>query len=94
MTDDTAPTHLNNHHRDTIAAIFRHPAGHNIEWVDVISLLEAIGTVDEGRDNKYTVSLGGETQTFSRHNKTDLDTQNVVDLRRMLTAAGYDSATK
>ena len=54
MTDDTAPTHLNNHHRDTIAAIFRHPAGHNIEWVDVISLLEAIGTVDEGRDNKYT----------------------------------------
>ena len=39
------PEHLNNHHRDTLNELFRHPAGHNIEWHSVVSLLDAVGTV-------------------------------------------------
>ena len=92
MTDDVTPTHLNNHHRDTVASIFRHPTGHNIEWPDVLSLLQAVGTVDESHDGKYVVTLGEETQTFSRPNHKDVDTQSVVDLRRMLAGAGFGSA--
>jgi hypothetical protein len=30
---------LNNHHRNTLEAIFNHPASGNIEWRQVVSLL-------------------------------------------------------
>jgi hypothetical protein len=89
MSDDTTPTHLNNHHRDTLASILRHPTGHNIEWADVLSLLEVVGTVESSHDGKYVVTLGSETETFDRPNHKDVDIQTVVDLRRMLTGAGY-----
>ena len=91
MTDDVTPMHLNNHHRDTLASILRHPTGHNIEWPDVLSLLEAVGTVDNTHDEKYVVTLGEETQTFTRPSHKDVDTQTVVDLRRMLIGAGFTS---
>jgi hypothetical protein len=81
--------HLNNHHRATLEKIFQHPASHNLEWLDVLSLLEAVGTVDESRDGKYVVTLGLETETFDRPNHKDVDIQVVVDLRRMLGGAGY-----
>jgi hypothetical protein len=78
---------LNAHHRDTLEQIFRHPTSGNVDWRHVVSLLEAVGNVrEEGGDLKVT--LGGETQTLRRPRGKDIDTQMVVDLRRMLTAAG------
>ena len=38
------PSDLSNHHRDTLEKIFRHPARGNIDWRQVISLLDAVGT--------------------------------------------------
>ncbi len=35
---------LNGHHRKTLTAIFSHPAPHTIEWHDVLSLLNHLGT--------------------------------------------------
>jgi len=89
MTDGVAPRHLNNHHRETLASIFRHPAGHNIEWLAVLSLLEAVGTVDETSRGKFVVTLGDETETFTKPTHKDIDVQTVLNLRRMLTGAGY-----
>jgi hypothetical protein len=83
------PPHLNNHHRNTLRQIFQHPAGHNIEWRAVVSLLEAVGSVEERRDGKVAVTLGSETEFFDTPAHKDNDTQTVVDLRRMLTVAGY-----
>ncbi|MGC1420672.1 MAG: hypothetical protein WA786_11220 [Acidimicrobiales bacterium] len=94
MPDDPTPTHLNNHHRDTLASILRHPSGHNIEWTDVLSLLEAVGTVESSHDGKYVVTLGAETETFDRPNHKDVDVQTVVDLRRMLSGAGYSTKSE
>jgi hypothetical protein len=77
---------LNSRHRDTIEKIFRHPASGNVEWRQVVSLLEAVGTVqEEGADLKVT--LGAETETLRRPRSKDIDTQMIVDLRRMLTQA-------
>ena len=81
--------HLNSHHRDTVAQIFQHPAGHNIEWHDVRSLLEEIGSVKEEANGHYLVTLGTETETFEAPKHKDIDVQQVVDLRRMLKNAGY-----
>jgi hypothetical protein len=81
--------HLNNHHRDTIEKIFAHPASHNIEWRQVLSLLEAIGTATEEHNGKVTVTVGPEREVFRSPHGKDVDVQMVVDLRRMLTQAGY-----
>jgi hypothetical protein len=90
MTPEPLPAHLNNHHRETVAHIFRHPAGHNIEWHSVISLLEAVATVKETHQGHFLVTLGKETETFEQPKHKDIDLQQVVDLRRMLANAGYE----
>jgi hypothetical protein len=79
---------LNGRHRTTLAAIFRHPLSHNVEWSDVLSLLRAIDAVRESREG-YEVSLGGATRTFVRSRDKDLAADDLAHLRRMLAEAGY-----
>jgi hypothetical protein len=90
-TPAPAPVQLKSHHRDTLNQIFRHPTSHNIEWHDVLSLLGAVASVEESHDGKYLVTLGGETDAIERPKQKDIDVQQVVDLRRMLRAGGYDA---
>lgn len=80
---------LNNHHTDTLTAIFDHPASGNIRWADVESLLGAVGTVEERHDGKFKVSVGAETEIFTRPRSKDIDKGMIEDLRRMLRGAGY-----
>jgi hypothetical protein len=89
MSSMPEPVHLSSHHRDTLLQIFQHPAGHNIEWRAVISVLEAVGTGEERHDGRFVVTVGDETETFVRPRHKDIDTEQVVDLRRMLANAGY-----
>ena len=81
--------HLSNHHRETLAEIFDHQRGGNVEWRKVHSLLETVGTVTEEHNGKLKVTLGPETEVFSPPEGKDLERQTIVDLRRMLTQAGY-----
>ena len=83
------PTHLINHHLDTLSDIYSHPAGHNIRWVDVLHLLEATGVVEEKHDGKFTVTLGEEPEGIERPHQKDIGTRMVVDLRCMLKNAGF-----
>ncbi len=83
------PVHLNNHHTDTLSTILSHPTGHNIRWVDAISLIEAIGIVEDKHDGKFRITIGKEVEVFHRPRHKDLETQQVVDLRRMLSNAGF-----
>jgi hypothetical protein len=79
---------LNHHHRVTLEKIFRHPLSGNLEWLQVLSLLEAVGTTTQEPNGKVKVELGGQTQVFHPPDDKDLDRQLIVDLRRMLTNAG------
>ncbi|HEX3802596.1 MAG TPA: hypothetical protein VHV75_07150 [Solirubrobacteraceae bacterium] len=81
--------HLSSRHRDTVEKIFSEPASHNIEWREVVSLLETIGTVTQEHNGKLKVSLGPETEVFSEPHGKDIEVQTVVDLRRMLKQAGF-----
>jgi hypothetical protein len=89
MSTTSEPVHLNNHHRNTLRQLLQHPASHNVEWHDVVSLLEAIGSVEDRHDGTVVVTVGSETGYFDRPAHKDIDVQTVVDLRRMLTDAGY-----
>jgi len=84
MTDD-----LGSHHRDTVKRLFAHPASGNIEWREVRSLLESIGSASEEPNGALRVTLGGKTEVFRRPHGKDIDVQMVVDLRRMLARAGF-----
>lgn len=55
----------------------------------MLSLLEAVGSVEQHHDGKYTVSVGTESEVLKPPKHKDIDIQQVVDLRRMLTSAGY-----
>jgi hypothetical protein len=79
---------LGSHHRDTLEKIFSHPAGGNVEWRAVLSLLEAVGTVDDEHNGKLRVTLGDETEVLQPPRDKDVDAQMTVDLRRMLASAG------
>jgi hypothetical protein len=89
MSLPSRPTHLSNHQRNTLRQIFQHPAGHNIEWRAVLSLLEAIGSAEEQHGGKVAVTIASRTEYFDPPRHKDIDTQAVVDLRQMLTEAGY-----
>jgi hypothetical protein len=80
------------HARDTLKSLFAHPASGNIEWREVKSLLESVGTVSEAPNGALRVTLGGETEVLRRPHGKDIDVQMVVDLRRMLTRAGFGVA--
>lgn len=90
MSSTVEPSHLNSHHRDTLAHIFEHPVSHNIQWRAVLSLVEAVATVEERPGGRFLVTLGTETETFEAPTNKDIDAQQVVDLRRMLRNAGYE----
>ncbi|MBJ7336111.1 universal stress protein [Mycolicibacterium sp.] len=87
--DRSMTSNLSSHHRVTIDSIFTHPAGANVEWHRVLSLLESVGTVTEQHNGKLTVTLGPETEVFEPPRGKDVSQQLMVDLRRMLTHAGF-----
>ena len=82
------PEHLSSHHRDTLRKIFSHSSSANIEWREVLSLLRAVGTVQERHNGKLDVTLGPETEVLTPPHGKDVGEPMLVDLRRMLTEAG------
>ena len=89
MTSPPQRAHLNNRHRDTLRQILRHPLSHNIEWRAVLSLLEAVGTVTVRHDGKVAVTIGAYREFLDPPTAGTIDAQMVMDLRRMLSGAGY-----
>jgi hypothetical protein len=82
-------TDLTPHHRTTVDKILSHPASGNIEWRQVMSLIEAIGTGLEEHSGNLTFTVGSQTDVLQVPGGKDIDEQMVVDLRRMLKQAGY-----
>lgn len=82
-----AATDLNSDHRDVVKRLFAVPPSENIEWRQVRSLLEALGSVTEEHNGKLKVDLGGEVEVLVPPRHKDIDRQMLVDLRRMLSHA-------
>jgi hypothetical protein len=83
---------VNSEHVDTVEKIFSHPSSGNVEWRQVLSLLEAVGTVTEQHNGRIEVTVGEETEVLDPPKGKDVDAQMIVDLRRMLTGAGLGPA--
>jgi hypothetical protein len=79
---------LSNHHRRTLEKLFEHPPSRNVEWRELESLLETVGTVTREHNGKLRVSVGPETEVLPAPHEKDVDVQTIVDVRRMLENAG------
>ena len=91
MSSIPGPEHLSGHHRDTLVQIFQQDTNYNVEWHDVMSLLQAIGSIEQEHDDMFLFRIGEETEVLRRPSGKDIDGQQLVDLRRILASAGYDT---
>jgi hypothetical protein len=82
---------LGSHHRDTLEKLLGHE-GRSVEWRQVRSLLEAVGTVTDEHDGKLKVTVGDETRVLQPPHGKNVDEQTLVDIRRLLEHAGYSAS--
>src|SRR5262249_59541832 len=66
-------------HRATLERIFGHPASANVEWRQVRSLLEALGTVTEEHNGKLAVRVEDETAVLRPPHGKDVDRETILD---------------
>jgi hypothetical protein len=83
---------LHGAHRRTLEALFRHPTAHNLEWMDVIALLEKIGSVQRKANENFAFELAGEHYLVHKPHTKDLTGTEVADLRHFLQRAGWSAA--
>lgn len=83
---------LNNHHRQTLDALFAHPTRHNVQWKDVGSLLSAIGDIEEKHDGRVAVTISGQTKVLGRPKHKDVGTEEVIEIRQFLKEVGFAPA--
>ncbi|MGO9991795.1 MAG: hypothetical protein ACLPTF_04670 [Steroidobacteraceae bacterium] len=82
-------TAIHGTHLRTLEALFRHPPAHNLEWMDVVALIEKIGVVHEKGGNKFSFDVGGAHYLMHKPHTKELTSSEVVDLRHFLQRAGW-----
>jgi len=92
MTD--TPLHLSENHRNTLYHLERHPTSHNLEWPDILALLQEVADVTEEHDGTFRVRLGQSDLFLTRPHHKDIDEEMVMDIRRLLRENGYFTAEK
>jgi hypothetical protein len=75
--------------RRTLDAIFRHPLAHNLSWREVVALVSSIGDVEEKANGDFLFRAGDERLAIKKPHTKDLTTADVMDLRHVLTRAGW-----
>jgi hypothetical protein len=81
-------------HERTLEQLFQHPLAHNVEWRDVVRLLEAVGTLEVEHNGKMRVEINGQTTVLHRPQHKDLaDVEQLVEIRHFLERAGVKPAS-
>jgi len=79
-------------HRRTLNTIFAHPIAHNLEWPDVVHLLENVGEVDQEAGAEIAVVIEGQRLTMRKPHHKDLTSPEVLEIRHLLSRAGFGPA--
>jgi len=81
---------VNNRHRKTLEAVFRHPVSGTLEWSAIEGLLIAAGaTVVEGNGSRVRFEKDGVVATFHRpHPAKEAKRYQVQDARGFLMQIG------
>ena len=87
---DIGGFHLNHKQLDALKKVYAHPVAHNLTWHEVRTLLDAVGGVEEKHNGSWRITIAGQPEVFDPNHGKDLTVEQVIDLRRMLTAAGLE----
>src|SRR6056297_472378 len=87
---EIAGFHLNHKQHSALEKVYAHPVAHNLTWHEVRTLLDAVGEVEEKHNGSLRITVAGQVEVFDPNHGKDLSTEQVMDLRRMLTAAGLE----
>jgi hypothetical protein len=79
---------ISSSNRRTVDAILRHPVAHNLEWSDVITLIEKLGTVEQKANAEFVFQVHAQRHVMHKPHTKDLTGPEVVELRKFLTRAG------
>lgn len=82
--------HLNHKQMNVLEKVYAHPVAHNLTWHDVRTLLDAVGEVEEKHNGSLRITIAGQVEVFDPNHGKDLTVEQVMDLRRMLTAGGLE----
>ncbi|HEX4893818.1 MAG TPA: type II toxin-antitoxin system HicA family toxin [Hyphomicrobiaceae bacterium] len=83
---------MNHRHRKVLHALFAHPVSANINFKEVVHVLEELGAeVENKAGNRIGVTLNGHTAAFV-HAQHDLPKDEVAQIRKFLTSCGVDPA--
>ena len=82
---------LHGAHLRALEAVFRHPPAHNLEWMDVVSLIGKIGAVRARGGDSFSFEVGSERLLMHKPHAKELTTSDVVDLRHFLERAGWSA---
>jgi hypothetical protein len=75
-------------HRRTLEAVFRHPSVHNLEWNDVVAMIDAIGESQEKPNGECVFQVAGQRHLMRKPHTKDLTSSDVTGLRHFLEQAG------
>jgi len=77
-------------HERILGMLFEHPMSHNIEWNDVVHLLQAIGTAVAGHHDTLHVTINNETVVLHRPKHKALAEDQIMQIRHFLRRAGVE----
>ena len=75
--------------RWTLDTIFQHPLSHNLAWREVVTLITAIGGVEDQKNGDVALRVGDERMSMARPHDKDLIADDVMSLRHFLMRAGW-----
>ena len=77
-------------HQKTLTLIFDNPIKSDINWADIIALLQNIGAeISEGKGSRVRIALNGIRAVFHRpHPGKEIDKGALKSMRRFLVEAG------
>jgi hypothetical protein len=80
--------------RRTLESVFRHPSAHNLEWNDVVALIDKIGDVERKTNNEFEFRVSGEVHFIRKPHKKDIAGPDVIKLRKFLADAGWSASER
>lgn len=82
---------LSHHHARVLREIFAHPLAHNLEWPDIVGLIDNLGSAQLRHDGKYEFQIGSISAVFTKPPHKDIGVPELLELRRFLKDAGIDA---
>lgn len=78
---------MNDRHVRVLHEIFAHPLSHSLEWREVVSVINEMGSALERHDGKYEFQIGQTKAVFTKPHHKEMETDGIVELRRFLLEA-------